>query len=1194
MYVNRLYTALYRVALKVALAFAFVLLPSLFLRAQERTLRVYYPYDDATLMRNYMNNAEIFAQFEELLADGDVPSFEIVSYSSPEGDWNYNLRLSRRRAKSLKVYLERKYPQLIGHITINPNAESWEELHRLVSSDSRLSEIHRAEILQIVDSDKAPDVKERELKRMEGYRMFYKHFFRGLRYAQISVVDETTEPQKVADSGTDGVVSTDEIVVTDSTSVISAVSENVEDSVKNTETAEPASNNSSAVSGSAVTASVSTPSEVSENAGASAGDGTTVSVEGVPVVYFLYNEDFIRPDYKNNEANLQEIVRLIKAGEITDFTIAGFSSPEGSVKVNESLSYRRAMAFKNYIVNLLPELEGRINIVNGGENWSGLREQVENGTALTEGEKEEVLGIIDSNDDPQTKEIRLIRTNAYRKIGHSYFPNIRRASFVRNAGQPAGTTVQDTYGKKPVVYFMEDDSRVVPSYMGNDENIEEIRNILSDAGNIRSLRIEVNASPIGSENSDDELAQNRADSFIKLLLELRPDLEGKIEVVDGGANWDGLRKAVQDSRVLSDEQKSEVLAIIDDNDTPANKEARIKASSAWDIIRDNILPRLRFAGISNIEKESETEPAGTEPADTTAQDTYGKKPVVYFMEDDSRVVPSYMGNDENIEEIRNILSDAGNIRSLRIEVNASPIGSENSDDELAQNRADSFIKLLLELRPDLEGKIEVVDGGANWDGLRKAVQDSRVLSDEQKSEVLAIIDDNDTPANKEARIKASSAWDIIRDNILPRLRFAGISNIEKETETEPAGTEPQGDAPATTDKGEDGAFVYYMNNDDQIRPSYMDNDENIEEIRRILSNPDGVRRIVVVGTASPEGPEKYNEELAQRRAESFVKMLLDLCPELEGKIEIKNAGENWDGLRRAVLASRRLTQRQKDEVVRIIDSNDSPRRKEQRLMSTSAWRIIRDEILPKMRCAGISGIEFEPVDDSPAAPQDLQPVVDTLATQIDTTDIQIDTTFTQIDTTFTPIDTLERKPEVKPRYPVVAVSTNLALDAIVAPNFALEVPLNKKWSAYAEYTFPWWLSKNNDWCYEMLKWDFGMRYRISNDFDWDDPMDILKGHFVGVDLSAGYYDFEPRHNGYQGEFQMATLEYGYAWDLGNNWRLDAVIGAGWMGTHYRYYEADATDKHLIYQHSAKMNWFGPTKLGVSVKYIFTTSKERKR
>ncbi|MCR5017833.1 MAG: DUF3575 domain-containing protein [Bacteroidales bacterium] len=843
-------------ALKAVLALAFILAPSLFLRAQERTLRVYYPYDDATLMRNYMNNAEIFAQFEELLADGDVPSFEIVSYSSPEGDWNYNLRLSRRRAKSLKVYLERKYPQLIGHITINPSAESWEELHRLVSSDSRLSESHRAEILQIVDSDKAPDVKERELKRMEGYRMFYKHFFRGLRYAQISVVDETPESSKVADSGTDGVVTADEIVVTDTTTVISAVSENVEDSVNTTETAEPASNNSSAVSGSAVTASVSTPSEAREDNEVS-GEGTITSVAGVPVVYFLYNEDFIRPDFKNNAANLQEIVRLIKAGEITDFTIAGFSSPEGSIKVNESLSYRRAMAFRNYLVNLLPELEGRITIVNGGENWNGLREQVENGTALTEGEKEEILGIIDSNDDPQAKEIRLTRTTAYRKMGHSYFPNIRRASFVRNAGQPAGTT--------------------------------------------------------------------------------------------------------------------------------------------------------------------------TEPADT-----------------------------------------------------------------------------------------------------------------------------------------------------------------------EPAGTEPQVDTPTTTDKSDDSAVVYYVNNDDQIRPSYMDNEDNMVEIRRILSNPAGVRRIVVVGTASPEGPEKYNEELAQRRAESFVKMLLDLCPELEGKIEIKNAGENWDGLRRAVLASRRLTRRQKDEVVRIIDSNNSPRRKEQLLTSSSAWRIIRDEILPKMRCAGISGIEFEPVDDSPASPQDLQPVVDTLATQIDTTDIQIDTTFTQIDTTFTPIDTLERKPEVKPRYPVVAVSTNLALDAIIAPNFAIEVPLNKKWSAYAEYTFPWWLSKNNDWCYEMLKWDFGMRYRISNDFDWEDPMDILKGHFVGVDLSAGYYDFEPRHNGYQGEFQMATLEYGYAWDLGNNWRLDAVLGAGWMGTHYRYYEADATDKHLIYQHSAKMNWFGPTKLGVSVKYIFTTSKERKR
>lgn len=676
MFVSCLNTATYRMAKRLVLAFAFIFAANFFVRAQEHTMRVYYPYDDATLMRSYMNNSQIFDEIDEIIAsDGDVvPCFEIISYSSPEGDWNYNLRLSRRRANSLKRYLESRYPQLVGNITINPNAESWEELHKLVSSDNRLSNANRSDIIRIIESDKAPDVKERELKSMECYRTFYRNFFRGLRYAQISVVGETP---MVAASGTDGEESADVNVATDSSStVISGVSDNVVNSVNTTETAEPASNDKTAVSGSAATASTST---------AAAQEGTATSVAGVPVVYFLYNEDFIRPDFKNNQANLQEIVRRIAAGEITEFTIAGFSSPEGSVRLNESLSYRRAMAFKNYIVNLFPELENKITIVNGGENWSALREQVENGTALSESEKEEVLSIIDSNDDPQTKEVRLKRTTAYRKIARKYFPNIRCASFVN-----------------------------------------------------------------------------------------------------------------------------------------------------------------------------------TRPSDTT-----------------------------------------------------------------------------------------------------------------------------------------------------------------------------------------------------QTRPV---------------------------------------------------------------------------------------------------------------------------------------------VDDNPNAPQDVIPQVDTVATQIDTTgltdltDIQVDTTnFAQIDTTATQIDTLGHKPtttveEQTGRYPIVAVSTNLLYDAVIAPNFAIEVPIGKKWSVYGEYTFPWWLAKGNEWCYEMLKWDIGARYRISNNYDKNDPLDILTGHFVGVDLSAGYYDFEPLHNGYQGEFQMASLEYGYAWNLGNNWRLDAVVGAGWMGTHYRYYEADPTDQHLIYQYSGKLNWFGPTKAGVSIKYIFTANR----
>ena len=176
--------------------------------------------------------------------------------------------------------------------------------------------------------------------------------------------------------------------------------------------------------------------------------------------------------------------------------------------------------------------------------------------------------------------------------------------------------------------------------------------------------------------------------------------------------------------------------------------------------------------------------------------------------------------------------------------------------------------------------------------------------------------------------------------------------------------------------------------------------------------------------------------------------------------------------------------------------------------------------------------------------------------------------------------------------PIMAVSTNALFDLAITPNCAVEFPIGHKWSVYGEYTFPWWVTRANDQAWQILKWDLGVRSWLSK-HDKKKPMDIMTGHFVGIDLSAGYYDIEPRHTGWQGEFLAAGVEYGYAWDLGRNWRLDAYVGAGWMGTKYRYYEGDSRDEHLIYQHNGIMNWLGPTKLGVSFKYIFTTTEKRR-
>ena len=175
--------------------------------------------------------------------------------------------------------------------------------------------------------------------------------------------------------------------------------------------------------------------------------------------------------------------------------------------------------------------------------------------------------------------------------------------------------------------------------------------------------------------------------------------------------------------------------------------------------------------------------------------------------------------------------------------------------------------------------------------------------------------------------------------------------------------------------------------------------------------------------------------------------------------------------------------------------------------------------------------------------------------------------------------------------PLFAVSTNIVLDAAITPNVNIEVPIGKQWSAYTEYTFPWWVTKGNNRAWQIQKWDLGGRYWFNRH---QNPMDVLSGHFVGLDIAGGYYDIEPNHRGWQGEAIVASLEYGYSWLAARNWRVQVYIGAGWMGTGYRYYRATEGDQHLIYQNTGRFTWLGPTKAGVSIQYLFHYNKKHKR
>ena len=342
--------------------------------------------------------------------------------------------------------------------------------------------------------------------------------------------------------------------------------------------------------------------------------------------------------------------------------------------------------------------------------------------------------------------------------------------------------------------------------------------------------------------------------------------------------------------------------------------------------------------------------------------------------------------------------------------------------------------------------------------------------------------------------------------------------------------------------------------------------------------------------SSPDGRTATNLQLARRRAASLRNHLTTAFPELKGHVEMVAPEENWTVLRELVYEDRSFDPVSRVEVLTILDSDWSANRKKAELKALPYFRTVVDRYYGKLRYAQLTFYQYAPVPDLP--------VLDEIVLALDIPEINDAPLKLANELPFiAKIGEPAPAPAAEPEYifierPLFAVTTNALYDLALTPNFGYEIPIGNRFSFFSDYAFPWWVTRDNSRAWQMLKWDIGGRWYFSK-HDKTDRFDILWGHYLGVDLGTGYYDLEPKHEGYQGEFQLYSLEYGYGWVLGRRWRLDATIGAGLFSSHYRYYKADSQDKHLSYQHHGKLYWTGPVKLGVTVKYLFTIKSRRK-
>lgn len=147
---------------------------------------------------------------------------------------------------------------------------------------------------------------------------------------------------------------------------------------------------------------------------------------------FAASQTIIRPEFKNNPAELAKIKQMIeevkndKATTIRRISIVGYASPEGLLLTNKNLSEARAKALQSYLNNLYDIPAALYSIEFGGEDWEGLSKLIR---ASDIEHKEEILSIIEKVDVLNGRELQLMNYQQgvpYRYMLQNMFPLLRR------------------------------------------------------------------------------------------------------------------------------------------------------------------------------------------------------------------------------------------------------------------------------------------------------------------------------------------------------------------------------------------------------------------------------------------------------------------------------------------------------------------------------------------------------------------------------------------------------------------------------------------------------------------------------------------------------------------------------------------------------------------------------------------------
>ena len=386
----------------------------------------------------------------------------------------------------------------------------------------------------------------------------------------------------------------------------------------------------------------------------------------------------------------------------------------------------------------------------------------------------------------------------------------------------------------------------------------------------------------------------------------------------------------------------------------------------------------------------------------------------------------------------------------------------------------------------------------------------------------------------------------------------------------------------------DSVKIYFKQSRINYVPTLHGNQLALDKIADSLAIVGGdtslyrLRRIHVVGAASPEGSIRFNKWLSEQRAATLFNYLTSngtfLTSVADSVKTHEFLGRDWRGLLRMVQNDYNTPSR--DEVIALLNdiiSTDGavidgvdPLIRLKRLAGGKPYLYMYRKMFPELRASKVV-LWFDRVPNPFNAPS----IAPRLA---------------PLSLSYAPVPEISVNAVPQPRKApspfYMSLRTNMLYDLGLVPNIGADFYLGKNFSLSAFWTYAWRKTDRKHWYWRTYGGDVALRYW----FGKAAAAKPLTGHHIGIYAQALTYDFEfgnkvymagqPGGNIFDQANLGAGIEYGYSLPIAPRLNLDFTASVGYMGG--KCWEYVAEDDCYVWQRTKKTRWFGPTKLEVSL------------